>query len=94
MEDIHVPCRAAWCVEISPLPKEIQSEITSFEDTDLLHLRVITKDYVVLGSAKAISDLMEKRSNMYSDRVSRLKTFTPIRELTMWFQPTVPMIEL
>lgn len=47
----------------------------SFQDTDVLHLRVITTDFIVLDSAKAISDLVEKRSNVYSDRVRYFVTF-------------------
>jgi len=91
MEDAHVSYRAAWCATISP--QQIQLETMSFEDTDVLHLRVITKDFVVLSSAKAISDLAEKRSNVYSDRVC-FKTLIPICELITWFQPTIPMLEL
>ena len=53
---------------ISPLPDGIRLEM-SFKDTDVLHLTVMTTDHVVLGSAKAISDLTEKRANVYSDRV-------------------------
>ena len=66
----------------------------SFADTDVLHLTVITTDYVVLGSAKAISGLAGKRSNMYSDRVRYPMTFVPMCGLMMWFQPTLPMFEL
>jgi hypothetical protein len=64
-----------WPFRLYP---EIQLEMTLFEDTDVLHLTVITTDYVVLGSAKAISDLAEKRSNVYSDRVRYLTAFVPI----------------
>ena len=40
-----------------------------FEDTDVLHLKMMTTDFVILSSPQAISDLVEKRSNVYSDRV-------------------------
>ena len=40
-----------------------------FEDTDVLYMKVITTEFVVLSSTRAISDLSEKRSNVYSDRV-------------------------
>jgi hypothetical protein len=40
------------------------------QDKDVLFLRLTTEDLVVLNSSKAISDLVEKRSNIYSDRVS------------------------
>jgi len=78
MEDVHVPCEAVWCVPISPLPNGILLEIMSFEDTDVLYLTVMTTDHVVLGSAKAISDITDKRANVYSDRVRCLATFVPI----------------
>lgn len=39
-----------------------------------MHLTVITTDFIVLGSAKAISDLSDKRSNIYADRVRYLTT--------------------
>jgi len=31
---------------------------------------MLTKDFVILSSTEAITDLSEKRSNVYSDRVS------------------------
>ena len=42
------------------------------EDTDVLYLKLATVDFVVLTSSEAISDLFEKRSKIYSDRVSSL----------------------
>ena len=33
-------------------------------------MRLLTKDLVILNTSEAISDLSEKRSNKYSDRVS------------------------
>ena len=53
----------------APLHTRISSLRWSFEDTDVLHLKMMTTDFVVLSSAQAISDLVEKRSNVYSDRV-------------------------
>ena len=38
--------------------------------TDILYLRVMGDDIVVLSSSEAISDLLEKRSGIYSERVS------------------------
>jgi hypothetical protein len=38
--------------------------------TDILYLRVLGKDMVALNSNEAISDLIEKRSSIYADRVS------------------------
>ena len=44
------------------------------EDTDVLYLRVLTTDMIILNNSEVVSDLLEKRSNIYSDRVStRLK---------------------
>ena len=78
MEDVHVPCKAVWCVPNSPLPNEIRLEIMPLEDTDVLYLTVMTTDHVVLGSAKAISDVTDKRAKVYSDRVRFPATFVPI----------------
>ena len=38
--------------------------------TDILYLRVMGIDLIVLNSNEVISDLLEKRSSIYSDRVS------------------------
>jgi len=38
--------------------------------TDILYLRLMGEDMVVLNSNEAISDLVEKRSSIYADRVS------------------------
>lgn len=45
-------------------------------DTDVLYLRVMGNDMVVLSSHEAISDLLEKRSSIYSDRVSGITILT------------------
>ena len=50
--------------------REIQLRILSIQDTDMLYLRLLTTDFVVLNSTEAITDLSEKRSNKYCDRVS------------------------
>jgi hypothetical protein len=49
-----------------------------FEDSDVIYLRLLTTDFVVLNSSKVISDLTEKRSEIYSDRVS------PSASLAQW----------
>lgn len=36
----------------------------------MLYLKLLKTDFVVLNSTEAITDLLEKRSNIYSDRVS------------------------
>ena len=46
------------------------------KDTDILYLRLMGKDTVVLNSNEAISDLIDKRSSIYSDRVSGADIFT------------------
>ena len=38
--------------------------------TEVLYLRLLGEDIVVLNSNEAITDLIEKRSSIYSDRVS------------------------
>jgi len=38
-------------------------------DTDVLYLNVLGADQIVLNSNEAISDLLDKRSAIYSDRV-------------------------
>ena len=43
---------------------------TVLEGTDILYLRVMGDDVVALSSNEVISDLLEKRSSIYSDRVS------------------------
>jgi len=42
----------------------------------VLYLKLLTKDFVVLSSTEGITDLLEKRSNIYSDRVSLLVKLT------------------
>lgn len=44
--------------------------IPPFKGTDILYLRLLGTDMVVLNSNEAISDLIEKRSSIYADRVS------------------------
>ena len=47
------------------------------QDTDVLYLRFLSTDLIVLGTSEVICDLIEKRSNIYSDRVGFLvNTFT------------------
>ena len=38
-------------------------------DTDVLYLNVLGADQIILNSNEAISDLLDKRSAIYSDRV-------------------------
>ena len=48
----------------------------SSEDTDVIYLRLFTTDCIVLSSSEAISDLLDKRSSIYSDRVSARRMLT------------------
>ena len=71
--------------------------ITSlFEGTDVMYLNLATADFVVLTSSDAISDLLEKRSNNYSDRVSPLEqsALDDDRALIFTIQPRMTMLEL
>jgi hypothetical protein len=52
--------------------------IPPLQDTDVLYLRLLTTDFVVLNSTEAITDLPEKRSNIYCDRVSPLVKIHPL----------------
>ena len=49
---------------------------TVLKGTDILYLRVMGDDVVALSSNEVISDLLEKRSSIYSDRVSRTTILT------------------
>ena len=49
---------------------EQRQTVSVTKDTDVLYLKLLTKDFVVLNSTEAITDLIEKRSNIYCDRVS------------------------
>lgn len=46
------------------------------EDSEVIYLRLLTTDFVVLNSPEVISDLTEKRSDIYSDRVSLRATLS------------------
>lgn len=43
--------------------------ISAFADSDVFHLNLLGADNVILNSSEAISDLLDKRSAIYSDRV-------------------------
>lgn len=47
-----------------------QLKVPSIQDTDVLYLKFLTTDPGALNSTEAITDLSEKRSNIYCDRVS------------------------
>ena len=52
------------------------SDLTPRKGTDILYLRLLNDDMVVLSSNKAISELVDKRSGIYADRVSDSGHFT------------------
>lgn len=41
---------------------------TYVTDSDIIHFKIFQTDVIVLNSAAAVRDLLEKRSNIYSDR--------------------------
>ena len=52
----------------------VQLKTLRLQETDVLYMRLFSTDFVVLTSSEAISDLLDKRSSVYSDRVGRLST--------------------
>ena len=68
------------------------------QDTDVLYLKLFTTQFVILNSSEAIVDLTEKRSNIYSDRVSGSPSGAHAKALADAYhgddQPDMPMLEL
>jgi len=64
-------------------------------DTGVLHLKLPGTEMVVLSTSEAVSDLLDQRSVIYSDKV---RAHRPIhiesQSLTVFFKPCPPMIEL
>jgi hypothetical protein len=58
--------KCSFCV----FREDTRLKILSTQDTDVLYLKLMTEEVVVLNSSEAISDLIDKRSGIYSDRVS------------------------
>ena len=48
----------------------LQFKMLSLLDTDVLYVKIFSTDYIILNSSEVISDLLEKRSAIYSDIVS------------------------
>ena len=48
--------------------------ISGSSDSDVLYLNILGADQIILNSNEAISDLLDKRSTIYSDRVRALGT--------------------
>ena len=69
----HVHCRSEKVryvpIHLRPLFSTPCSRSLS-EDSDVVYLKLLATDVVVLNSSQAISDLIEKRSEIYSGRVS------------------------
>ena len=59
--------QSVWSVQIcfsSPLFLGINHRTVG----DVIYLRIPKQEFVILGSALAVTDLLEKRSEIYSDR--------------------------
>ena len=59
-------------VGIRPPLEDTVLKMFPFQDTDVLYMKLFSKDLIALNSSEAIDDLLEKRATIYSDRVSRL----------------------
>lgn len=59
-----------FSVSLLPRPFSNTSLKRLYEDTDVLYLRLLATDFVILNTSEVASDLSEKRSNIYVDRVS------------------------
>ena len=57
-------------------------------------MKLFSTDFIVLTSSEAISDLLEKRSSIYSDRVRHFLIPVACSFLLTYNQPTIPMLEL
>ena len=53
----------------SPLPCVIVDRYLTSVDSDVVYLNLLGADHIILNSNEAISDLLDKRSALYSDRV-------------------------
>ena len=61
-----------------PTPTEgHRAKGVAVSDTDVLYMKLFSTDLIILNSSEATSNLVEKRSNAYSDRVSR-QIFHPL----------------
>ena len=61
---------------LAPAGVCIQLKFLPLQDTDVLRMKMFSTDFIILTSSEAISDLLEKRSSIYSDRVGHL--FIPL----------------
>src|SRR5579872_4076871 len=61
MAEKHRACIFHTLVSSNWNPRDIE--------TDVMYLKMLGRDMVVLSSSEAIEDLLEKRSAIYSDRV-------------------------
>lgn len=73
MGDLHKLGEAVWCVETSPslsflLHLRAKGASAPSTDSDIIYLNVVGSHIVIVNSMEAASDLMEKRSLVYSDR--------------------------
>ena len=67
------PNGATAIVCTSSAPKDscrpLTSSVTVCIDSDLICLQLPMKQMIVLGSLKVATDLLDKRSHLYSDRI-------------------------
>ena len=57
-----------WYVQDSSL-SDHELTITFVSDSDIICLQLPTRTIMILGSVDAATELLEKRSHLYSDRV-------------------------
>lgn len=97
MAGIHANGTEIQWVSAWSSPEVTRLTIPLLQDTDVLYLKLASTDLIVLNSTEAITDLSEKRSNIYSDRVSPLSCKTcPLILIDVYNgnQPDQPMLEL
>lgn len=56
-------------VRIAEVSREVRRLLTEeIIDSDVLHLEIAGGNYIILNSYQAVTDLLEKRSSIYSSR--------------------------
>jgi len=76
---------------ITPWSAETSTISLAPLDTDILYLNFFGKDMIMLNSAKTISDLLDKRSKIYSDKVSVPLPFMCRRVVNGVLAPLAPI---
>ena len=70
LADIRYSSEKVQYVPAHPLFPQHPCSTSSSKDSEVIYLRLFAQDFVVLNSSQAVSDLIEKRSDIYSGRVS------------------------